>query len=157
MNDRHRARVAAIQFLFQREFQRGDLREALDLFWGSDRLEDSELPRRMRVFAERLVQGVEDQRRELDERLQSYAEHWSLQRMARVDLNVMRVALYEIFHCPETPPVVAVNEALNAARELSGREAARFVNGILDRALRDAGRPLRERSAVPGSSAGEEN
>ena len=152
MNDRHRARLAAIQFLFQREFQQDDLREALDLFWESDRLEDSEIPLKLRGFAERLVQGVEEHREALDERLQAYAEHWSLHRMARVDLNVMRVALYEIFHCPDTPPVVAVNEALNAARELSGREAARFVNGILDRALRDAGRPLRERSGSQASN-----
>jgi N utilization substance protein B len=141
MGSRHEARLWAIQFLFQCDFNREDRVRALEDFWYEKEPTDRE-----KSFMEELVSGVEDHRAELDERLQKYAEHWDVARMGAVDRNVLRVALYEMLFCPDIPPVVSINEAVDLAKALSSQESGRFVNGILDRALRDIGRPPRESS-----------
>jgi N utilization substance protein B len=138
MKARHQARLLAVQLLFQRDFNPGDLTEALADFW-----EGRTTPDNIREFAEALVRGVESCRPELDERLRAYAEHWDLERMGAVDRNVMRLALYEMRHCEDIPPVVSINEAVDLAKEFSGLESGKFVNGILDRAARDLQRPAR--------------
>ena len=138
MGGRHEARQWAVQFLFQRDFNRDDLDPALELFWAGVKGAAS-----TRRFAEDLIRGVDANREELDRRIQQYAEHWDLKRMGAVDRNVMRVALYEMLHCPDVPPVVSINEAIELAKELSGAESGKFVNGILDRARQDIDRPAR--------------
>jgi N utilization substance protein B len=80
--------------------------------------------------------------------LQRYAENWDLKRMGAVDRNVMRVALFEMLHRTDIPPVVSINEAVDLAKELSSDESGRFVNGILDRARRDISRPARAAAVV---------
>ncbi|MBU1693092.1 MAG: transcription antitermination factor NusB [Verrucomicrobia bacterium] len=139
MGGRHEARQWAVQFLFQRDFNRDDLESALEFFWAGVKGAASS-----RRFAEDLIRGVDAQREELDRRIQQYAEHWDLKRMGAVDRNVMRVALYEMLHCPDVPPVVSINEAVELAKELSGAESGKFVNGILDRARKDIDRPARD-------------
>lgn len=138
MGGRHEARQWAVQFLFQRDFNRGDLNEALEVFWT-----EAKAGKRFRQFAEDLIRGVEANRKSLDEMIQRYAEHWDIKRMGAVDRNVMRVALYEMIHCPDIPPVVSINEAVELAKDLSGLESGKFVNGILDRARKDIERPAR--------------
>lgn len=140
MTVRHQARLLAAQFLFQRDFNTGDLEEALADFWA---ITGRTAPPAAREFAEALIRGVEAHRAELDERLRSYAEHWDLGRMGAVDRNVMRMALFEMYHRDDIPPVVSIDEAVELAKELSGLESGRFVNGILDRAARDLRRPPR--------------
>jgi len=142
MSRRHEARLLAVQFLFQRDFNAGDLEEALRDFWDGRQVSD-----RLRSFAEELIRGVESVRPDLDDRLRGYATNWDLARMAAVDRNILRLALYEMIHRPDIPPVVSINEAVDLAKEFSGRESARFVNGVLDRAVRDVPRPAR--CAVP--------
>lgn len=138
MGGRHEARQWAVQFLFQRDFNRDELDPALELFWAG-----VEGPAAARRFAEDLIRGVDAKREELDRLLQKYAENWDLKRMGAVDRNVMRVGLYEMLHCPDVPPVVSINEAVELAKELSGSESGKFVNGILDRARKDIDRPAR--------------
>lgn len=138
MGRRHEARLWAVQFLFQRDFNSGEMDAALDLFWAG--LKPSA---RTRQFAEDLIRGVEAHRAQLDGLIQQYAEHWDLKRMGAVDRNVMRVALYEMLYRPDIPPVVSINEAVELAKELSGLESGRFVNGILDRARQVVSRPAR--------------
>ena len=135
---RHESRLWAVQFLFQRDFNHGDLAEALDEFWRERKAGPA-----LRAFAEDLIKGVEAHRADIDGRLQAYAEHWQVHRMGAVDRNVMRVALFEMLHRDDIPPVVSINEAVELAKELSGDESGRFVNGILDRASRELGRPAR--------------
>jgi N utilization substance protein B len=142
---RHEARQWAVQFLFQRDFNRDDLESALPLFWAGVKGAAS-----TRRFAENLIRGVDAHREELDTSIQRYAEHWDLKRMGAVDRNVMRLALYEMLYCPDVPPVVSINEAVELAKELSGIESGKFVNGILDRARKDIDRPARAaQRAVP--------
>ena len=138
MTSRHEARLAAVQFLFQRDFNPGDLEPALRDFWAARGGKE-----RVREFAEALVRGVEEHRAELDVLLGRYAEHWEVGRMGAVDRNVMRVALFEMYHRPDIPPVVSINEAVELAKEFGGLESGRFVNGVLDRACRELPRPAR--------------
>ena len=135
---RHESRMWAVQFLFQRDFNHGDIAEALEDFW----LERKAGPA-LRLFAEELIKGVEAHRAELDELIQTCAEHWNVARMGAVDRNVMRVALFEMLHRSDIPPVVSINEAVELAKELSGDESGKFVNGILDRASKNMPRPPR--------------
>jgi N utilization substance protein B len=146
MSGRHEGRTLAVQFLFQRDFNAGDLEEALKQFWA-----DRDVSRRVREFAESLIRGVEQHREELDRFLQACAEHWDVHRMGGVDRNVMRVALYEMRYRADIPPAVSINEAIELAKELSSDESGRFVNGILDRARRELNRPARD--ATPSSAA----
>jgi len=69
---------------------------------------------------------------ELDRRIREHAEHWRLERMAAVDRNLLRLALFELLHYPETPPAVVINEALEIARRFSDKDSVDFVNGVLD-------------------------
>lgn len=139
MSSRHIARERAIQLLFQLDYNEAEDREkAFDEFW--DSFEDKP---DVRPFTDELVHGVLEHRDSLDREIQRYAKNWDLKRMGGVDRNVLRLALYEIQHRKDIPPVVSVNEAIELAKELSTDEAAKFVNGILDQAIKDAGRPLR--------------
>ena len=149
MSTRREAREWAIQFLFQRDFNRGGLDVALVEFWdGTEHTEDA------RTFTEELVRGVEMNRLAIDERLQGYAENWALKRMSAVDRNVMRLALYEMFFRDDIPPVVSINEAVDIAKDFSSDESGKFVNGILDRARKDLQRPART-AIKPGPLTGE--
>ena len=149
MSSRHDARLWAVQFLFQRDFNAGDLKAALRAFW-----EWRKADPRARTYAEELIQGVTEHRKDLDDRLQKYAENWDLNRMGAVDRNVMRVALYEMLHRLDVPPVVSINEAIDIAKAYSGMEPGRFGNGILDRACRELTRS--PRVGVPANAKPQE-
>lgn len=83
-------------------------------------------------FARELFEGTVAEVGTLDQHLRENAENWRLERMAAVDRNLLRLALYELLHYPETPPAVVINEALEIARRFSGKDSVDFVNGILD-------------------------
>lgn len=150
MSGRREARLMAVQFLFQRDFNGEPLEDALTLFW-----EEQRPGPKVRDFADALIRGVEDARTELDRRLKVYATNWDLGRMAAVDRNIMRVALFEMLHRPEIPPVVSINEAVELAKQFGGFESGRFVNGILDRAVKDLDRPARCAAPEPRFTKGE--
>jgi N utilization substance protein B len=103
-------------------------------YWAE--LGETELDDPAREFATRLALGALSRVPELDERIRSRAEHWRIERMAVVDRNVLRLAVYEFLHEP-TPRTVAINEALEIARRFSTYEATQFINGILDAIKRD--------------------
>ena len=151
MGGRHEARQWAVQFLFQRDFNAGDIESALGDFW-----QDKKPGDKARLFAEELVRGVESKKDELDRLIRKYAEHWDVKRMGAVDRNVMRVALYEMIHRPDIPPVVSINEAVEIAKDLSGIESGKFVNGILDRACKEQNRPARAVSPAGSAETREE-
>lgn len=139
MGLRRQAREWALQFLFQRDVNRGPLDPALELFWA-----DKTGPQRARAYAETLIRGVEHHRRELDQLISRYAEHWDVKRMGGVDRNVMRIGLYEMTGDQPVPPLVAIDEAVEIAKQYSSNESGRFVNGILDRARQDVCPPPKE-------------
>ena len=135
---RRQTREWIIQFLFQQDFNPEPIEEALILFWDSKTLAESE-----RLFAERVIKGVISHKSDLDEKLSQYAKNWSSDRLGAVDRNVMRFALYEMLYCDETPPVVAINEAVHFAKDLSNSQSGRFVNGVLDQICKELERPAR--------------
>ena len=128
---RRRARECAVQFLFGLDFTGYDWRAALDGFWESN-------PSRPGVkrYAKRLIRGVIEHSDELDEAIAQALEHWSPDRVARVEHNVLRVAVFEMLHCEDVPDSVAINEAIEVAKRFGADDAARFVNGVLDRAMK---------------------
>jgi N utilization substance protein B len=108
--------------------------ELVRTYWNE--LGETEIEPTAQEFATRLVTGTLAHLQELDERIRSRAEHWRISRMAIVDRNILRLAVYEFVHEP-TPRTVAINEALEIARRFSTYEATQFINGILDAIKRD--------------------
>ena len=144
MTKRSESREWAVQLLFQREINREDLKDSLELFW-----QDKNAPQKARDFTEQLVRGVEEHRKEIDELLHKCATNWDVGRMGGVDRNAMRVAVYEMLHRDDIPPVVSINEAVDLAKTYSSIESGKFVNGILDRIRKGIDRPARNPSPAP--------
>jgi transcription antitermination protein NusB len=129
MARRSRAREVALQVLYQDDLNpRHDPSE--DELFVRNRL----MPGELVEFASSLVAGVRQHRQRLDEVLSATADHWSLERMAATDRNVLRLGAYEILFA-ETPDRVAINEAVELAKRFGSKQSAQFVNGILDRLL----------------------
>src|SRR5258708_10050664 len=129
MGSRRKARECALQMLFAADVAgtRGD--DLARTFWSE--LADGELDPQAREFATKLALGTLTNLAEVDERIRSRAEHWRIARMALVDRNVLRLAVYEFLHEP-TPRTFTINEALEIARRFSTYEATQFINGIFD-------------------------
>ena len=86
-----------------------------------------------RLFADKLIRGVLQALPELDQKITECAENWDLRRMAAVDRNILRMAIYEMLHRDDIPPVVSINEAVDIAKKFSTQDSGKFVNGILDK------------------------
>ena len=136
MPSRHRARERALQILFEWDARKEPVEDAIASFYGTLYSEQSETKPAPDEFVERLVKGVVEQIAEIDRRLAQHAEHWRIERMPAVDRNVLRMAIYEMMAL-ETPPAVAIDEAIELARRFSGEESVQFVNGVLDAARRE--------------------
>ncbi len=136
MGLRRKARECALQMLFAADVAGSSVRpdELVRVYWKE--LGDAETDDAGREFATRIATGVLTRLEELDERIRARAEHWRISRMAIVDRNVLRLAVYEFMYEP-TPRTVAINEALEIARRFSTYEATQFINGILDAIKRD--------------------
>ena len=146
MSKRREGREAAVQYLYQLEAHGDRVTDLRADFWT---LRESNP--KVRAFAEQLVEGVNACLPEIDERISKYAHNFELRRLAAVDRNVLRLAIYEMLHCMETPPIVAINEAIEIARKFGGEDSSKFVNGILDKVKCELTRPLRE-ATVPRPS-----
>lgn len=128
MGLRREARELALQILYAMDANpSAGLRDTLRAF-----RENEEVSSRVREFAEGLAQGVDDQRKLIDEAIRARSRNWSLARMPRVDLNVMRLAAYELMFRPDIPKKVTINEAIEIARRFGDKDSPAFVNGILD-------------------------
>jgi N utilization substance protein B len=129
MGIRRDARELAVQMLYALDTNSTVLlRETLQTF----REEQPEVTNKVREFAEELVHGVQSQRTVIDEAIKVRSKNWSLSRMPRVDLNVMRLAAYELMFRSDIPKKVSINEAIEIVRRYGDKESPAFVNGILD-------------------------
>lgn len=150
MGTRREGREAAVQYLYQLDLNGRDVHASPEQFWNLRTGPNAEgTPPKTRVFAEQIVAGVSAHLAEIDERIQKYAANYQLHRIAAVDRNILRVAIYEMLHVPDVPPVVAINEAIEIAKRFGGEESGRFVNGILDRLRSELPRPARESTWQP--------
>lgn len=131
---RHKARECALQMLFASDMAKTHGDSLTTNYW--EELGDTSIDEKTRAFANRLVRGTLEKIEAIDDRIRTRAEHWRIERMAIVDRNVLRLAVYEfLYH--DTPDTVAINEALEIARRFSTYEATQFINGILDAIKQD--------------------
>jgi N utilization substance protein B len=163
MGIRREARERAIQFLFQQDLNPADdLNQALAQFWQAQQIVAlSEKERRailesgaalpppstqqaaVQLFADPLIRGVLEHQPAIDEAIQRHVKNWELRRIAAVDRNVLRLAIFEMLHREDIPPVVSINEAVDIAKRFSTEDSGKFVNGILDKIKGDLLRPAR--------------
>jgi N utilization substance protein B len=146
--DRRRSREFALQVLFQLDLAPADPETALDEFWNSREVSDQ-----VKAFSERLVLGTMEHRDAIDGILSESATNWRVTRMAAVDRNILRMAIEELLWCPDTPPIVVIDEAIEIAKRFGNDESGPFVNGILDAIrLRIESGSLRPRGETPEAS-----
>jgi N utilization substance protein B len=163
MGKRREARERAVQFLFQHDLNPPeDLDRALTEFWDTQRAaaiaeekgpatwgQPVELPpptaeeAETRLFADPLIRGVIEHRDEIDAHIKRHARNWEFHRIATVDRNVMRLAIFEMLFREDIPPVVSINEAVDIAKKFSTQDSGKFVNGILDKVKGELLRPAR--------------
>jgi transcription antitermination protein NusB len=133
---RRKAREYALQMLFQLDFTNRTYDEkTFEEFW-SGKNERSDV----KEFAVNLVRGTIQNLEKIDRMIEMVTEHWLLKRMAAVDRNILRFAAYEILYRKDIPSAVTINEALEIAKKYSSTEAASFLNGVLDRLSKEAGK-----------------
>ena len=136
MPSRRRSRQRAVQILFLWDLRRQPVDDAISAYYESLYSEESKEPPRRDAFASALVEGAVDHVGEIDSRISRHAEHWRIERMAAVDRNILRLAIYEMIHL-ETPTPVVIDEALELARRYSTEESVHFINGVLDAVHRE--------------------
>jgi transcription antitermination protein NusB len=128
---RHRAREAAVQMLYQWEVGKASMFEVGQTFWNGPAVSEP-VGEELQVFATRLANGVAGTIADIDPIIAEAAENWRIERMNVLDRLILRLAIYEFLHEPETPVKVVINEALELARTFSTDDSVRFINGILD-------------------------
>ena len=137
---RRDGRVAAVQYLYAWSLNRPDnLLEDLRVFFPS-----LEQPREHYAFGEELIHGTIEHAPEIDGHIKSLAHNWEFDRIAKIDLAILRVAIYEMIYRKDIPPVVSINEAIDLSKQFSNADAKRFINGILDRLKDQLGRDARK-------------
>lgn len=140
MSIRRDNRIAAIQFIYLWDINPSDdLPGDLKLFF-----ENQKHPRDYYSFTEELIHGVIDHLKESDSVIREYAQNWDFNRIAKIDLAILRLAIYELLYRKDIPPIVSINEAIELSKMFSIEDAKRFINGILDRFKTSLHRPLRE-------------
>ena len=127
MGKRSKARECAVQMLYQWETTREPMDRVSGLFWqvrgGTDE---------MKAMAERLARGAQANLARLDQLIQEAATHWRVERMAAVDLDILRIGTYELMLEPATPSAVIIDEAVEMAKRFGEADSPAFVNGVLD-------------------------
>ena len=134
MGARRKARICALQMLFQYDVARPSVEELTRSYWEAFGDDMGNVPHE---FSDKLAVGAISHLDEIDALIKRRAENWRIQRMAVVDRNLLRLAIYEFLFESDTPKTVVINEALEIARRFSTFEATQFINGILDAIKRD--------------------
>jgi N utilization substance protein B len=133
-------RAAAMQYLYAWSLNAPkNLAEDLRVFF-----ENMEQPRDYYAFGEELIHGVIANIADIDARIKGLAHNWEFDRIARIDLAILRLAVFEMMHRKDIPPVVSINEAIDLSKQFSNADAKRFINGILDRLKDQTGRDARK-------------
>jgi transcription antitermination protein NusB len=131
MAARHRSRKRALQVLFEWDMRREPVDRAISHYYETLYSEESEKQPKPDKFMEELVRGAVANAEQIDKTIEAKSEHWRLERMAAVDRNILRLAIYEL-SLHSVPAPVVIDEALELARQFSGDESLSFINGVLD-------------------------
>lgn len=139
---RRQCRIACMQYLYSWSLnQPRDLNEDLRLFY-----EEQDEERDYYAFADELIFGVIENVESIDGKIREIASNWDFERIAKIDLSILRMAIYELLFRKDIPPVVTINEAIDLSKQYSAEESRRFVNGVLDRLRGQLDRPSRQAS-----------
>ena len=137
---RRECRAAAFQYLYAWSVnQPANVANDLQLFF-----EHLDKPRDHYAFAEELIHGTIEHVGELDGHIKALAHNWEFERVAKIDLAILRLAMFEMLHRKDIPPVVSINEAIDLSKQYSTVDSKRFINGILDRMKDKLGRDARK-------------
>ncbi len=132
MHGKRRARILALQFLYQIDIRGVDVLPVMEEFLSSE-------PGESASYAKSLITGCVEKREELDAEIAKWSENWDIKRMATVDRNVLRIASYELLFVDDIPPKVAMDEAIELAKEFGDADSPSFINGIVDSIYRSRG------------------
>ena len=132
MGKRRLSREFVIQFLYLTEMNKGEIQNQLQLFW-----ENHPAAEDVQLFTEVILKDVFDHKEQIDVRLEKYSDNWTLSRMTVIDRNLLRMAASEILYSKTVPPKVAIDEAVEIAKRFGSEDSAHFINGILDRVLKE--------------------
>ncbi|NOR21494.1 MAG: transcription antitermination factor NusB [Candidatus Aminicenantes bacterium] len=132
MGRRRKAREDTLRILFRLEFENKQIEKTLDQYWKSKKASEE-----IKEYSTWLVNGVISDQAKIDNIIQQVSEHWRISRMALVDRNILRMAVFELLYEENIAPAIVINEAIEIAKKYSGEEAATFVNGILDAVRKD--------------------
>ncbi len=136
---RRENRIAAVQYLYSWEFNKpDDLNESIRRF-----VEEKDEERDYYGFGEELIFGVLEKIEAVDLEIRLLAKNWDFKRIAKIDLAILRLAVFELLFRRDIPPVVSINEAIELSKLFSNEDAKRFINGILDKMKDKIDRPLR--------------
>lgn len=147
MGIRRKARECALQILYQLDMGAGDIRGAMFDYW-----KDSDAAGDVRRFAEEIVEGVVNNREAIDESIAKNSTNWKLSRMAAVDKNILRMAVYELTYRSDIPVKVTINEAVEIAKRYGTSDSGAFVNGVLDNIAKGVDEPEGKEEEVSGNA-----
>jgi len=127
MGKRRRARESTIQILFQLEFDDSFPEQIIEGYW-----QNRKVPKEIVEYGTWLVKGIINHKDEIDKIVQSVSEHWRISRMAVVDRNILRLAVFEFLYEKDLDQAIVINEAIEIAKKYSSDQSSMFINGVLD-------------------------
>jgi N utilization substance protein B len=133
MGNRRFSRELVIQFLYLTEMNEGEFENQLKAFWENNSCEEEGV----QAFAEDILNDIFDHKKEIDAMLEKYSDNWTLSRMAVIDRNLLRMAASELMYSKTVPPKVAIDEAVEIAKKFGTADSPNFINGVLDRILKE--------------------
>jgi N utilization substance protein B len=151
MGQRRKSRECALQMLFQLDITH-DQRYLKERYWDENPVSEP-----VKEYANELVSGTLEHLPEIDALLSKYAEHWTLARMGRIDRNVLRLAVYEFLYREDVPARVTLNEAIVIAKKFAEESSGAFINGILDKILKEDPRARKKRESPDPVNVSEES
>jgi len=133
MGNRRYSRELVIQFLYLTEMNEGEVENQLKAFWENNSCKEEGV----QSFTEDILKDIFDHKEEIDARLEKYSDNWTLSRMAVIDRNLLRMAASELMYSKTVPPKVAIDEAVEIAKKYGTADSPNFINGVLDRILKE--------------------
>ncbi len=144
MGKRRLSRELVVQFLYLIEMNEGEVQNQLKQFWESHPAAED-----VQSFTEDILNDIFDHKEAIDARLEKYSDNWTLSRMAVIDRNLLRMAASEILYSKTVPPKVAIDEAVEIAKRFGSEDSPNFINGILDRILKELNSDISQASLNP--------
>ncbi len=133
MGNRRYSRELVIQFLYLTEMNEGEIANQLSAFWENNSCKEEDV----QSFTEDILKDIFDHKKEIDAQLEKYSDNWTLSRMAVIDRNLLRMAASELMYSKTVPPKVAIDEAVEIAKKYGTVDSPNFINGVLDRILKE--------------------